>query len=180
MVLMKIPVLVPQAWLDKKDARMCRADEEDDAQSPDPVQDKRQHRAFALIAQGFHQADIPFQTHPRLLKPVRQCQPTPWDQSPQNPSIPPRRTSPRNDFNTVYYPIPVWLVKSDNTHGLFVPLLMYGRQEEEGRNGCPQGALAGIFCHRWEERVLALEDAVALEMSTNTYLFYDTLVPHVH
>jgi transposase len=31
----------------------------------------------------------------------------------------------------------------------------------------------------WAERVLTLEDAVALEMSTNTYLFYDTLVPHV-
>jgi transposase len=31
----------------------------------------------------------------------------------------------------------------------------------------------------WAERVLTREDAVALEMSTNTYLFYDTLVPHV-
>jgi transposase len=31
----------------------------------------------------------------------------------------------------------------------------------------------------WVKRVLTLEDAVALEMSTNTYLFYDTLVPHV-
>lgn len=32
----------------------------------------------------------------------------------------------------------------------------------------------------WVERVLTLEDAVVLEMSTNTYLFYDTLMPHVH
>jgi transposase len=32
----------------------------------------------------------------------------------------------------------------------------------------------------WVERVLTLEDAVVLEMSTNTYLFYDTMLPHVH
>jgi transposase len=32
----------------------------------------------------------------------------------------------------------------------------------------------------WVQRVLTLEDAVVLEMSTNTYLFYDTILPHVH
>jgi len=32
----------------------------------------------------------------------------------------------------------------------------------------------------WVSRVLTPQDAVALEMTTNTYLFYDTLLPHVH
>jgi transposase len=32
----------------------------------------------------------------------------------------------------------------------------------------------------WVSRVLTTQDAVVLEMTTNTYLFYDTLVPHVH
>jgi transposase len=32
----------------------------------------------------------------------------------------------------------------------------------------------------WAERVLTPQDAVVLEMTTNTYLFYDTLLPHVH
>ena len=32
----------------------------------------------------------------------------------------------------------------------------------------------------WIARVLTAQDAVALEMTTNTYLFYDTLVPQVH
>jgi transposase len=32
----------------------------------------------------------------------------------------------------------------------------------------------------WIERVLTLEDAVVLEMTTNTYQFYDALLPHVH
>ena len=32
----------------------------------------------------------------------------------------------------------------------------------------------------WVQRVLTLEDAVVLEMSTNTYLFYDTMLPHIH
>ncbi len=39
--------------------------------------------------------------------------------------------------------------------------------------------LSNYQLDEWAERVLTLEDAVALEMSTNTYLFYDTLVPHV-
>ena len=38
--------------------------------------------------------------------------------------------------------------------------------------------LDGTVHARWEEQVLALEDAVALIMSTYTYRFYDTLVPH--
>jgi transposase len=32
----------------------------------------------------------------------------------------------------------------------------------------------------WTERVLTPQDAVVLEMSTNTYLFYDALLPHAH
>jgi transposase len=32
----------------------------------------------------------------------------------------------------------------------------------------------------WAGRVLAPQDDVVLEMTTNTYLFYDTLVPHAH
>jgi len=32
----------------------------------------------------------------------------------------------------------------------------------------------------WVARVLTTQDAVALEMTTNTYLFYDTLEPQVH
>jgi transposase len=32
----------------------------------------------------------------------------------------------------------------------------------------------------WVSRVLTLNDAVVLEMTTNTYLFYDTLLPQVH
>ena len=32
----------------------------------------------------------------------------------------------------------------------------------------------------WILRHLTEEDAVVLEMTTNTYLFYDTLLPHVH
>ncbi|MGD0753077.1 MAG: IS110 family transposase [Anaerolineales bacterium] len=32
----------------------------------------------------------------------------------------------------------------------------------------------------WVARVLTTQDSVVLEMTTNTYLFYDTLVPHVH
>ena len=32
----------------------------------------------------------------------------------------------------------------------------------------------------WVSRVLTLNDAVVLEMITNTYLFYDTLLPQVH
>ncbi len=32
----------------------------------------------------------------------------------------------------------------------------------------------------WAERVLTPQDAVVLEMTTNTYLFYDTLLPHAH
>ena len=32
----------------------------------------------------------------------------------------------------------------------------------------------------WIERVLTLEDAVVLEMTTNTYQFYDALLPHVY
>lgn len=32
----------------------------------------------------------------------------------------------------------------------------------------------------WVERYLTPQDAVVLEMTTNTYLFYDTLLPHVH
>jgi transposase len=32
----------------------------------------------------------------------------------------------------------------------------------------------------WVARVLTTQDAVALEMTTNTYLFYDTLLPQVH
>jgi len=32
----------------------------------------------------------------------------------------------------------------------------------------------------WISRVLTLNDAVVLEMTTNTYLFYDTLLPQVH
>ena len=32
----------------------------------------------------------------------------------------------------------------------------------------------------WVGRVLTFQDAVVLEMSTNTYLFYDTLLPHVN
>ncbi len=32
----------------------------------------------------------------------------------------------------------------------------------------------------WVSRVLVPQDAVALEMTANTYLFYDTLLPHVH
>jgi transposase len=32
----------------------------------------------------------------------------------------------------------------------------------------------------WASRVLTTQDTVALEMTTNTYLFYDTLLPHVH
>jgi transposase len=32
----------------------------------------------------------------------------------------------------------------------------------------------------WIGRVLTPQDAVVLEMSTNSYLFYDTLLPHVH
>jgi len=32
----------------------------------------------------------------------------------------------------------------------------------------------------WVFRVLTTQDAVVLEMTTNTYLFYDTLLPHVH
>jgi transposase len=32
----------------------------------------------------------------------------------------------------------------------------------------------------WVSRVLTTQDAVALEVTTNTYLFYDTLLPHVH
>jgi transposase len=32
----------------------------------------------------------------------------------------------------------------------------------------------------WVSRVLTPQDTVALEMTANTYLFYDTLLPHVH
>ena len=32
----------------------------------------------------------------------------------------------------------------------------------------------------WAERVLTSQDAVVLEMTTNTYLFYDTLLPYAH
>jgi transposase len=32
----------------------------------------------------------------------------------------------------------------------------------------------------WVGRVLTPQDSVVLEMSTNTYLFYDTLLPHAH
>jgi len=32
----------------------------------------------------------------------------------------------------------------------------------------------------WAGRVLAPQDDIVLEMTTNTYLFYDTLVPHAH
>jgi transposase len=32
----------------------------------------------------------------------------------------------------------------------------------------------------WAGRVLTTQDAVVLEMSTNTYLFYDVLLPHAH
>ena len=32
----------------------------------------------------------------------------------------------------------------------------------------------------WVSRVLTTQDTVALEMTTNTYLFYDTLEPQVH
>ena len=32
----------------------------------------------------------------------------------------------------------------------------------------------------WIERNLTPQDAVVLEMTTNTYAFYDALVPHVH
>jgi transposase len=32
----------------------------------------------------------------------------------------------------------------------------------------------------WVARVLTAQDSVALEMTTNTYLFYDTLMPQVH
>ena len=32
----------------------------------------------------------------------------------------------------------------------------------------------------WVARVLTPQDSVALEMTTNTYLFYDTLLPQVH
>jgi len=32
----------------------------------------------------------------------------------------------------------------------------------------------------WVCRVLTPQDAVVLEMTTNTYLFYDTLLPQVH
>jgi transposase len=32
----------------------------------------------------------------------------------------------------------------------------------------------------WVGRVLTPQDAVVLEMTTNTYLFYDTLLPHAH
>ena len=32
----------------------------------------------------------------------------------------------------------------------------------------------------WAERVLTPQDAVVLEMTTNAYLFYDTLLPHAH
>lgn len=32
----------------------------------------------------------------------------------------------------------------------------------------------------WVSRVLVRQDGVALEMTANTYLFYDTLLPHVH
>ena len=32
----------------------------------------------------------------------------------------------------------------------------------------------------WAGRVLTTQDAVVLEMSTNTYLFHDVLLPHVH
>jgi transposase len=32
----------------------------------------------------------------------------------------------------------------------------------------------------WISRVLTIQDTVAVEMTANTYLFYDTLLPHVH
>ena len=32
----------------------------------------------------------------------------------------------------------------------------------------------------WAARVLTIQDSVVLEMTTNTYLFYDTLLPQVH
>jgi transposase len=32
----------------------------------------------------------------------------------------------------------------------------------------------------WARRVLTLQDAIVLEMTTNTYLFHDTLLPQVH
>jgi len=32
----------------------------------------------------------------------------------------------------------------------------------------------------WIEKWLSPDDAVVLEMTTNTYLFYDSLLPHVH
>jgi transposase len=32
----------------------------------------------------------------------------------------------------------------------------------------------------WVSRVLTPQDSVVVEMTTNTYLFYDTLLPHVH
>jgi transposase len=32
----------------------------------------------------------------------------------------------------------------------------------------------------WNKRVLTPQDAIVIEMTTNTYLFYDTLLPHAH
>ena len=44
---------------------------------------------------------------------------------------------------------------------------------------CPQ-RVSNYQLDEWVARVLTTQDSVVLEMTTNTYLFYDSLVPHVH
>jgi hypothetical protein len=45
------------------------------------------------------------------------------------PSPPQRACAAAKNFNMVYYPILVSLVKSDNTHGLIIPDILLGMDE---------------------------------------------------
>jgi hypothetical protein len=67
----------PPSLVGEKGRQNVKCDEDHDTQATNPVQDISQKRAFALISQAFHEANIPFETHLRLLKTMcfRETQP---------------------------------------------------------------------------------------------------------
>ncbi len=148
------PGTCPPGMVGEEGRQDVQCHKDDDTQPADPVQDIGQHRAFPLISQAFHEANIPFKTHLRLLNhyvsftgydhrdgqgnlPASEeisCPSSPKmhrddvrDPSAGTPLLPLCGSAQRHkDFNIVYYPILVSIDKSDNTHGLFVPDILLG------------------------------------------------------
>src|SRR5450759_1518012 len=67
----------PPGLVGEEGRQNVQCDEEDDTQATNPVQDICQHRTFPLISQAFHEANIPFETHLRLLKTMCHREPRP-------------------------------------------------------------------------------------------------------